>query len=52
MPRLAMASIAIILRLLKKFPIVFREIEEYCKLHDINASYFILGNLTEDFHQA
>lgn len=52
MPRLAMASIAVILRLLKKFPTVFRETEEYCRLHDIDPPYFVLGNSTEDFHRA
>lgn len=42
--------IIIILRLLKKFSIIFRKIKKYYKLYNINAFYFIFDNLIKNFY--
>ena len=39
-----------ILRLLKKFLIIFREIKKYYKFYNINIFYFIFDNLIKNFY--
>ena len=50
MPRLTIILITIILRLLKKFSIIFRKIKKYYKFYNINTFYFIFDNLIKDFY--
>lgn len=50
MLRLIITLIIIILRLLKKFSIIFYKIKKYYKLYNINIFYFIFNNLIKNFY--